>query len=136
MCYIQQMKLSLPLFRLIAKFLLAAVLLQATAPALAASIIKPTGRGNGWSEVCTVFGTKLVKQSDDPRKAEDSQRSSQSHNASDEHCIFCASSEAVAVFDASRLLDESALLATRTYANTLAARVFSGHSILSRAPPQ
>lgn len=130
------MKLSPPLFRFIAEFLLAAVLLQAVAPALAASIVKPTSRGDGWSEVCTMFGTKWVKQSDDPSKAEDSQRSSQSHNASDGHCIFCASTEAVALFDASRLLDESASLATRTYANTLAARVFSGHSILSRAPPQ
>ena len=130
------MKLHSPLIRLLAKFLLAAVLLQAVAPAMAAIIVQPANRGDGWSEVCTVFGTKWVKQSDDSSKAEDSQKSSQSHNATDGHCIFCASTEAVAVFDASRFLAESASLATRTYANTLAARVFSGHSILSRAPPQ
>jgi Protein of unknown function (DUF2946) len=130
------MRPSPSLFRLIAKFLLAAVLLQAIAPALAASMTEPADRGDGWSEICTVLGTKWVKQSDSSSSTKDSKKSSPSHYASDGHCIFCASTEALAVFDVSRLLDASACLATRTYADTLAARVFSGHSILSRAPPQ
>ncbi len=130
------MKLSSSLFRLIARFLLAAVLLQAVAPALAASMVKSADRGDGWSEVCTVLGTKWVKQADGPISYEDGNKSSQAHHDSDGHCIFCAATDAVAAFDASRLLDESASIATRSYANVIAARAFSGHSILSRAPPQ
>jgi hypothetical protein len=129
------MKSNSSLFRSVAKFLFAAVLLQAVAPALAASIVKPADRGDGWSEICTVFGTKWVKQSDSPSSTKDSKKSSQNHYTSDGHCVFCASTEALAVFDVSRLLSASARLATCTYADTLAARVFSGHSILSRAPP-
>ena len=130
------MKVSTSLFRLIARFLLAAVLLQAVAPALAASMLKSADRGDGWSEVCTVFGTKWVKQADGPGSSKDDTKSSQGHHGSDGHCIFCAATEAVAVFDASRLLDDSASIATRAYADAIAARTFSGHSILSRAPPQ
>jgi hypothetical protein len=130
------MKLSSSLFRLITRFLLAAVMLQAVAPALAASMLKSADRGDGWSEVCTVLGTKWVKQSDGPIGSQNGNKLSQSHHGSDDHCMFCAATEAVAVFDASRLLAESASLSTRTYANAIAARAFSGHSILSRAPPQ
>ncbi len=129
------MKSNSSLFRLVAKFLFAAVLFQAVAPALAASIVKPASRYDGWTEVCTVFGTKWVKQADSSHGTNGSEQQSESHDASAGHCIFCASTEALAVIDVARLVDKSALLAIQTYANILAARVFPGHSTLSRAPP-
>ena len=129
------MKPNSPLFRLVAKFLFAALVPQAIAPALAANIVKPVGGDDGWTEVCTVFGTKWINQAYITHGTNESEKSSKSHDASAGHCIFCASTEALAVIDVARLVDESDSLATQTYANTPAARVFSGHSILSRAPP-
>lgn len=128
--------MNLPFYRQITKFLLVAVLLQAVAPSLAASKIKSAGNGNEWSEICTVLGTKWIKQFDSGGFDQRDEKSSKAHHDSSKHCVFCSSTEALASFNAFSYLDEPPTLITFSPSSFLVAGVFSGHSILSRAPPR
>ena len=128
--------MNLPFFRQITKFLLVAVLLQAVAPSLAASKFKSAGNGNELSEICTVLGTKWIKQFDSGGLDQHDEKSSKAHHDSSKHCVFCSSTEALASFNAFSYLDEHPTLVNFSPSNFLVARVFSGHIILSRAPPR
>ncbi len=125
------MKSSSSLIRWIARYLLAAILLQAVGPALAAAKSNADGEVNRWTEICTVLGTKWVKQSVDH-----DEKSSASKHLSDGHCLFCASTEAVNAFDVTRFLAEASSSTTIAETTTQTDHRFSGHSILSRAPPR
>ncbi len=125
-----------PFFRQITKFLLVAVLLQAVAPALAATKVKSAGNGSGWSEICTVLGTKWIKQSDSGSLEQHDEKSSKADHDSSEHCVFCFSTEALPLFKAPSYRYEHPTLVTFSPSKFLVARVFSGHVILSRAPPR
>ncbi len=138
------MKLHTHSLHWIARFLLAAVLLQALAPAWAGvrgSADKPL------LEICTAVGTQWIKQgaqsSDQSSSKPSAQTSDQSsvdqssvdHSTSHKHCVFCASTAAVDSFDA------SALLVNHTSSDVVSPSamplvgIFSGHRIRSRAPP-
>lgn len=113
--------------RWIAKFLLAAVLLQALAPAWAGVSSKGT---EPLLEVCTSTGTHWIKQginNNDP--------SSIDQHAAHKHCVFCASTGAADTFDASKLLVNHFSSEVPSRFTSLFVQLFSGHSILSRAPP-
>jgi len=121
------MKLHKTPLRWIAKFLLAAVLLQALAPAWAGVNIKST---EPLLEVCTTAGTQWIKQS-----THHNDQSSLDHHSAHKHCVFCASTGAADTFDASKLLVNHFSSEVPSRFTSLVLQLFSGHSILSRAPP-
>ena len=84
--------------RWIAKFLLAAVVLQALAPAWAGVNNKGT---EPLLEVCTTAGTQWIKQS-----THHNDQSSLDHHSAHKHCVFCASTGAADAFDASKLFND------------------------------
>ena len=127
---------SRTLYQLVTKFLIAAVLLQSITPALAAGMAPSPASHEGWAEICTVLGTKWVKQNVDKSFDKRGEKLPLDQHSGSDHCIFCMSTGALDAFDASNLKDEVRASSIFTYADTLAARAFSGHSILSRAPPQ
>jgi hypothetical protein len=125
--YSLPMKLHTTSLLWFAKFLLAAVLLQALAPAWAGV---SNNRTESLLEICTTAGTHWIKQAvdnNDPTLLD--------HHSAHKQCVFCASTGATDSFDASKLL------VTHTSSDVISERalplasVFSGHSILSRAPP-
>jgi Protein of unknown function (DUF2946) len=121
------MKLQNAPLRWIAKFLLAAVLLQAMAPSWA--VTKSQG-SESLLEVCTAVGTQWVKQS-----THDSDQPSVDHHSAHKHCVFCSSTGAADSFDASKLLVNHFSSEVPSRFTSLVVQLFSGHSILSRAPP-
>ena len=121
------MKLHTAPVRWVAQFLLAAVLLQALAPAWAAATRDDRGP---WSEVCTTAGSKWIKQS-----VQHEEQSSIDHASSHSHCVFCSSTGASDSFDASGLLSHHTNSKIISEPALVFIGVFSGHSILSRAPP-
>ena len=125
--YCRAMKLHTTPVRWIAQFLLAAVFLQALAPAWAATTRDDRG---SWSEVCTTAGSKWIKQS-----AQHEDQSSVDHASSHKHCVFCSSTGASDSFDVSKLLAHHTNSKVISEPALLFIEVFSGHSILSRAPP-
>ena len=121
------MKLHTAPIRWFAKFLLAAVLLQALAPAWAGASNKST---ESLLEICTTAGTHWIKQAVD-----NNDPSVLDHHSAHKQCVFCASTGAADSFDVSKLLvnhTASDVILERALPLAL---VFSGHSILSRAPP-
>jgi len=121
------MKLNSPTLCWIAKFLLAAVLLQALAPAWAGVNTKST---EPLLEVCTTAGTQWIKQS-----THHNDQSSLDHHSAHKHCVFCASTGAADTFDASKLFVNHFSSEVPSRFTSLFVQLFSGHSILSRAPP-
>jgi hypothetical protein len=121
------MKLNTAPLRWIAKFLLAAVLLQALAPAWAS--VKSVG-AEPLLEVCTTAGTQWIKQS-----TQLNDQSLLDHHSAYKHCVFCASTGAADTFDASKLFVNHSSSEVPSRFTLLVVRLFSGHSILSRAPP-
>jgi hypothetical protein len=121
------MKLNSATLRWIAKFLLAAVLLQALAPAWAGVNTKST---EPLLEVCTTAGTQWIKQS-----THHNDQSSLDHHSAHKHCVFCASTGAADTFDASKLFVNHFSSEVPSRFTSLFVQLFSGHSILSRAPP-
>lgn len=121
------MKLHTAPLRWIAKCLLAAVLLQALAPAWAGINAKSA---ETLLEVCTTSGTHWIKQGID-----NNDPSSIDQHAAHKHCVFCASTGAADTFDASKLLVNHFSSEVPSRFTSLFAQLFSGHSILSRAPP-
>jgi len=113
--------------RWIAKFLLAAVLLQAVAPAWAGANNKSP---EPLLEVCTTAGTEWIKQS-----TQQNDQSSPDHHSAHKQCVFCASTGAADTFDASKLLVNHFSSEVPSRFTSLVVQLFSGHSILSRAPP-
>lgn len=81
------MNLTKSMHRLAARIALFAVLLAALAPSISHAIASAKGVPNGWMEVCTVEGAKLVQvdagQPATPAPAEKSLHF--------EHCPFCIS---------------------------------------------
>ena len=129
--YSTPMKLHTHSLRWIAHFLLAAVLLQALAPAWAGA------RGSADKpllEICTAVGTQWIKQGE-KSSAQSSNQSSTDHSSSHKHCVFCASTAAVDPFDASNLLVNHASSDVVSPSAMLLVGIFSGHRIRSRAPP-
>jgi hypothetical protein len=122
------MKLHITSLRWIAKFLLAAVLLQALVPAWASVNTKATSEP--LLEVCTTVGTQWIKQS-----THHNDQSSLDHHSAHKHCVFCASTGAADTFDASKLLVNHFSSEVPSPFTSLVVQLFSGHSILSRAPP-
>ena len=125
--YSSPMKLNTAPLRWIAKFLLAAVLLQALAPAWAGASSKST---ESLLEICTTAGTHWIKQA-----ADNNDSSLLDHQSAHKHCVFCASTGAADSFDASKLLVNHTSSDVISKCALPLVRVFSGHSILSRAPP-
>jgi hypothetical protein len=121
------MKLHVNFLRLIAQFLLAAILLQALVPAWAG--VKSSA-GKPLLEICTAVGTQWIKQG-----AQAGDQPSIDHSSSSTHCVFCASTAAVDTFDASKLLVNHTSSDVLTESAMPLVGVFSGHSIRSRAPP-
>jgi hypothetical protein len=121
------MKLNSATLRWIAKFLLAAVLLQALAPAWAGVNTKST---EPLLEVCTTAGTQWIKQS-----THHNDQSLLDHHSAHKHCVFCASTGAADTFDASKLFVNHFSSEVPSRFTSLFVQLFSGHSILSRAPP-
>jgi hypothetical protein len=121
------MKLHTAPLRWIAKFLLAAVLLQALAPAWASINSKGS---DPLLEVCTAAGTQWIKQGIDKNDP-----SMLDQHSAHKHCVFCASTGATDAFDASKLLVNHISTEVPSRFISLFVRLFSGHSILSRAPP-
>lgn len=112
---------------LIARFLLAMLLLQAFMPAWAA--MQTAGQA-GWMEICVSSGIKWVKLAD----AGDAD--SNSRQAANDHCLFCAATGAAPEFDASAyLLPSSCCSLPVAIPSRFTAAVFPGHSLQSRAPP-
>jgi hypothetical protein len=125
--YSSPMKLHTAPLRWIAKFLLAAVLLQALAPAWAGANNTST---EPLLEICTTAGTQWIKQgidNNDPPSID--------HHAAHKHCVFCSSTGAADTFDASKLLVNHFSSEVPSRFTSLFVQLFSGHSILSRAPP-
>jgi hypothetical protein len=121
------MKLNSATLRWIAKFLLAAVLLQSLAPAWAGV----NNKGNEpLLEVCTTAGTQWIKQS-----THHNDQSSLDHHSAHKHCVFCASTGAADTFDASKLFVNHFSSEVPSRFTSLFVQLFSGHNILSRAPP-
>ena len=121
------MKLHTTSLRWFAKFLLAAVLLQALAPAWAGVSNKRT---ESLLEICTTAGTHWIKQAvdnNDPTVLD--------HHSAHKQCVFCASTGAADTFDASKLLVNHFSSEVPSRFTSLVVQLFSGHSILSRAPP-
>ena len=121
------MTFHLSSFRLIARILLAAILLQAAGPILAAYQHKTGAR---WTEICSTSGSKWVASTD-----VDKLSGAGAHVGSD-HCVFCGSTGAAHEFDVSHYLP--ALLSSNlpvTGVQCDAASRYAGHAILSRAPP-
>ena len=121
------MKLHTAPLRWIAKCLLAAVLLQALAPVWASVNTKGA---DPLLEVCTAVGTHWIKQGTDKNEP-----STLDQNSAHKHCVFCASTGASNSFDASKLLVNHTSSDVISELVLPLALVFSGHSILSRAPP-
>ncbi len=121
------MKLHTAPLSWIAKCLLAAVLLQALAPAWAGINAKSA---ETLLEVCTTTGTHWIKQGID-----NNDPSSIDQHAAHKHCVFCASTGAADTFDASKLLVNHFSSEVPSRFTSLFVQLFSGHSILSRAPP-
>lgn len=111
---------------LISRLLIAVMLLQLALPSWAA--FSSMGKA-GWIEVCATGGIKWIKLSD-----ADASGASSSHSQSD-HCLLCASTGAAPEFDAQRFLSASFLEETSVHWLEPAYRRYSGHAILSRAPP-
>ena len=125
--YSRPMKLHTTSLRWFAKFLLAAVLLQALAPAWAGVSNKRT---ESLLEICTTAGTHWIKQAvdnNDPTVLD--------HHSAHKQCVFCASTGAADTFDASKLLVNHFSSEVPSRFTSLVVQLFSGHSILSRAPP-
>jgi hypothetical protein len=121
------MKFHLSTFRLIARVLLAAILLQAAGPILAAYQQKT---GAHWTEICSTSGSKWVASTD-----VDKSSGAGVHVGSD-HCVFCGSTGATHEFNASRYLrafPPSNQPVSGLQCDT--ASRYAGHAILSRAPP-
>ncbi len=109
--------------RLLAGFLLFALMLQALLPAMAGAV---SDRSERWIEVCASSGVKWVQL--------DTQASAADHSA-DGHCMLCAATGALPDFDARRYLRPQGA-ETRTTPLALAAPpAFPGHALRSRAPP-
>jgi hypothetical protein len=121
------MSLQLSTLRLIARILLAAILLQAAGPVLAAYQHKT---GAHWTEICSTSGSKWVASKD-----VDKTSGAGMHVGSD-HCVFCGSTGAAHEFDASYYLPacRSSNLPFSGVQFDTASR-YAGHAILSRAPP-
>lgn len=129
------MKLHTHSLRWIAHFLLAAVLLQALAPAWAVVRGSPD---KPLLEICTVVGTQWIKQgaqSSDQPSAQTLDQSSTDHSSSHKHCVFCASTAAVDPFDVSNLLVNHTSSDVVSLSAMPLVGIFSGHRIRSRAPP-
>ena len=125
--YSRPMKLHTTSLRWFAKFLLAAVLLQALAPAWAGVSNKRT---ESLLEICTTAGTHWIKQADD-----NNDPTVLDHHSAHKQCVFCASTGAADTFDASKLLVNHFSSEVPSRFTSLVVQLFSGHSILSRAPP-
>lgn len=109
---------------LLAKLLLATLLLQAFLPAWAA--MQTVGQSD-WTEVCVSSGIKWVKATESGQAG--------MHTAS-EHCLFCAVTGAAPEFDASiYLLGAAGNIRHAAISLPSVASVFPGHSLQSRAPP-
>ena len=127
MLYSRPMKPHSTSLRWIAQCLLAAVLLQS----LAAAWAGVNNKGNEpLLEVCTTAGTEWIKQS-----THHNDQSSPDHHSAHKHCVFCASTGAADTFDASKLLVNHFSSEVPSRFTSLVVQLFSGHSILSRAPP-
>ena len=122
------MSLSLSTFRLIARILLAAILLQAAGPVLAAD---KQNAGLGWTEICSTSVSKWVEAADIDKKS-----GANIHIGSD-HCVFCGATGAANEFDASHYIAafDASNQPVQGIQRDIASR-YAGHAILSRAPPQ
>lgn len=109
---------------LLAKLLLATLLLQAFLPAWAAM---QNVRQSDWTEVCVSSGIKWVKSTESGHAG---------LHTSSKHCLFCAVTGTAPEFDASLYLlgapGTTQHVAISPYS---VASVFPGHSLQSRAPP-
>ncbi|HWT71228.1 MAG TPA: DUF2946 domain-containing protein [Oxalicibacterium sp.] len=63
-----------------------AILLAALAPSISHAVAAAKNMPNGWTEICTVAGAKLVKLDDAPSKPAPTHKMSHF-----EHCPFCLS---------------------------------------------
>jgi hypothetical protein len=125
--YFIAMKLTTSPLRWIAKCLLVAILLQALAPAWAGVNHKGA---KPLLEVCTSTGTHWITQAVDNNDS-----SLLDQHTAHTHCVFCASTGAADTFDLSKLLANPFSSDVPSFSTLLFVRLFSGHSILSRAPP-
>lgn len=119
------MSLSLSTFRLIARIVLAAILLQAAGPILAAD------KQKHWTEICSASGNKWVETADIDKNS-----GANIHIGSD-HCVFCGSIGAANEFDASHYI--AAFAASNQPVQGIQREIasrYAGHAILSRAPPE
>ena len=121
------MNFYLSTFRLIARILLAAILLQAAGPVLAAQSQKA---GSPWIEICSTAGSKWIKGADvDKKSAADS-------HAGSKHCVFCGSTGASPAYDASHYIPVQASAVQPAAGMQCELRSsYAGHHHLSRAPP-
>jgi hypothetical protein len=129
-------KMSLLFLRKVTKLLLVAVVLQAVVPSFAAGKVRSAGTTDSWSEVCTALGTKWVKQPDNSSSEQLDENTPQAHHASGDHCVFCSSTEALSLNNAPLFCDDHTTHSTFLSTDALKVSIFSGHNILSRAPPR
>ena len=121
------MSFSSVTYRLVARILLAALLLQAVVPAWANHKTSDAKHG---TEICTSTGTKWVQTESVGGKS-----LPVSHAASD-HCVFCSTTGASTEFNASDYLSfHCPQYQTVLQADSDPVVQFVGHSKLSRAPP-
>lgn len=120
------MKLSVATLRRFARLLLAALLLQAIAPALATSF----KNDQHWVEVCSTSGPKWVSV-DDAASASDADG-----HSSGKHCLFCLASPALIEFDAPAFAGTREPVAFSAPAAFPPVSILQiGRTIRSRAPP-
>lgn len=121
------MKLPLSLFRNTARILLAALLLQVAMPVLSAVKLSPA---NAWMEICSTTGNKWVQTHDSVHQ------SLPAVHAGVDHCVFCGSTGAGNVFDASLYISElTSFPQPVLQPERDPVLQYAGHTILSRAPP-
>lgn len=109
---------------LLARLLLAAILLQAFLPAWAA--MQKVGQAD-WMEVCVSSGIKWVKLTESGHAGAQS---------ASNHCLYCAVTGAAPEFDASiYLLDARRCRDYALIPPISVATAYPGHSLQSRAPP-
>jgi hypothetical protein len=121
------MRFNYFIFRQVARFLVAALLLQAVLPAWA---INKVTSGSHSIEICTSTGTKWIQTS-----SADSQSFPSSHDAS-QHCVFCSTTGASNEFNAGDFLSfHASQYQTALITDSDFIVQFLGHSKFSRAPP-